>query len=248
MIQRTLRVALLPLMLIAHYRIHAQTAFTSGYYEISAGLYAECCGIGGEFGYQLPDENQQFAELIIDPGGTSARLTFLQPDMFTVFTAYSVIYPQTVAFPFTFSNGIVFSNYIRFVFGGPFPVAPQASWSYTVINVGGKLGISGTVVTARYGADVPNQFEHSNVVASLVPNPTVIDHVAHDGNAIQFHFSGRAPYDYTVEVSDSLIEADWQSLATYRAKLQTIDVAVTHPLTNAQTRFFRIRQQPCGCR
>ena len=146
--QRTfLCVALLSVIAITHYRIQAQTAFTSGYYEISGGLYTECCGIAGEFGYQLPEENQQFVELIIDPGRTSARLTFLQPDMYTVFTTYPVIYPQTVAFPFTFNNGVVFSNYIRFV--SPFPVAPMASWSYTVTNVAGKLGISGTVVTAR---------------------------------------------------------------------------------------------------
>jgi hypothetical protein len=65
---------------------------------------------------------------------------------------------------------------------------------------------------------------------------------------MRFHFSGRPPYDYMVEVTDSLTKTDWQPLATYRAKLQTIDITVTNSLTSAEMRFFRIRQQPCGCR
>lgn len=237
--------ALLSIILITHYRIQAQTALRSGYYEISVGLFTECCGFGGnDFFYELPDENEQFVELIIDSSGTSARLTFLQPDMFTVFRS-----PQAIGvpgFPFTFGNGMVFSNYIRFL--SPAPLPTWNSWSYTVTNLAGRLGISGAAVSSPYGADLPNQFQHTNVVASLVPNPTVIDHIVHNGINIQFHFSGRPPYDYTVEVADSLTAPDWQPLAAYRAKLQTIDVTVIHSLTNTQTRFFRIRQQPCDCR
>jgi hypothetical protein len=244
MAQRTfLRFTLVSLIVITHHRIHAQTAFTTGYYQISGGLYTECCGIAGnDFSYELPDQNQRFVELIIDPGGTSARLTFLRPDMFTVFRS-----PQEPpGFPFSFANGMVFSNYIRFL--SPAPLPAWNSWSYTVTNLADRLEINGAAVSSPEGADVPNQFEHANVVATLVPNPTVLDHVARNGTNIQFHFSGRAPYDYTVEFTDSLIKPDWQELATYRAKLQTIDVTVTQPLTNAQSRFFRIRQQPCDCR
>ena len=244
-------VALFSAIVILHYEVHAQTAFRSGYYEISAGCYTECCGIAGAFGpgweCVLPDENQQFVELIIDPSGGSAQLSFLQPDMFTVFRSPQYPFPQqNTGFPFTFYNGMVFSNYIRFV--SPAPLPTWNSWSYTVTNLEGRLGISGAAVSMPYGSDIPNQFQHTNVVASLVLNPITIDQVARNATNIQFHFSGRAPYDYKVETTDSLSEPNWQSLATYRAKLQTIDVTVSQPFSESKTRFFRIRQQPCGCR
>ncbi len=249
MAQRTfLRVALLSLIVIMHHTIHAQTTFRTGYYEINGGLFTECCGFGGnDFFYDLPDENQWFVELIIDSAGTTAQLSFLWPDMLTVFRSPQAPFPQpNGGFPFSFYNGMVFSNYIRFV--SPAPLPTWNSWSYTVTNLEGRLGISGAAVSTPYGSDVPNQFMHTNVVASLVPNPTVIDQVAHNGTNIQFHFSGRPPYDYTVEFTDSLTEPDWQAFATYRAKVQAIDVTVNQPLGDAQTRFFRVRQQPCGCR
>src|SRR2546421_10895442 len=116
MAQRTfLRIALLPVILITHYYLHAQVAFKSGYYQISGGLYTECCGFGGnDFVHELPDENQQFVELIIDSGGTNARLSFLQADMFTVFRSPQPPGPVP-GFPFSFYNGTVFSDYIPFL-------------------------------------------------------------------------------------------------------------------------------------
>ncbi len=233
-------------------RIDAQAAFTNAYYQINQGLYTECCGFAGDpFVYPLPDDNQGFVELIIDPGGASARLTFLLPDMYRVFTPYNTpTYPNPTGsgFAFSFGNGMVFSNYIRFVAGTQVPPPGLGSWNYTVTNVSGGIGISGTVVTSPFGADLPNHFEHTNVVASLVPNPTVIDRVEHDGSTIRFHFSGRPPYDYTVEFTDSLTKPDWQLLGAYRAKVETIDVTMTNSLADAQTRFFRVLAQPCGCR
>src|SRR3954466_7501603 len=157
-----LRFTLVSLIVITHYRIHAQTAFTTGYYQISAGLYTECCGIAGnDFSYELPDENQQFVELIIDPGGTNARLTFLRPDMFTVFRSPQEPFQPFPGFPFSFVNGMVFSNYIRFLSSAPLP--EWNSWSYTVTKVADRLAIIATAVRAPNGSDVPNQFEHANV-------------------------------------------------------------------------------------
>src|SRR5262245_2197867 len=90
----------------------AQTQFKSGIYTISSGLYSECCGFAGGFDYELPDERLGAVELIVDPGGKTARLTFLSPDLHTVFTSYPWV--QDKSFAFRFDNGIVFSNYIQF--------------------------------------------------------------------------------------------------------------------------------------
>jgi hypothetical protein len=247
MLRRTiLAVAIIQAFLIHLQESPAQNGFTSAYYQISGGEYTECCGIAGGFGYPLPDDNQGAIELIIDPDGTTARLTFLSPDMSTVFTTYPVL--SGSGFPFTFDRGIVSSNYIRFTNGVQPPAVPIATWSYSVTNLNGGLGINGKVVTQRMGSDVPNEFMHTNVAATRIPNVIVIDQVKHDSNTIQFHFTGPPPYDYTAESTSSLSSADWQQIGTYGAKLQNIDITITQSLATAETRFFRIRQQPCGCR
>ncbi len=78
--------------------------------------------------------------------------------------------------------------------------------------------------------------------------PPVIDRIERDGNSIRFRLTGPQLYDYTVEVTDSLSPPQWSDLARYRAKLGPIDVVVTNSFTNAQTRFFRVRQEFCYCR
>jgi hypothetical protein len=166
--------------------------------------------------------------------------------MYMVFRSYP--WGSGSGFAFSFDNGIVFPGYIRFGEGLPTPSPGLASWSYTVSNLAGGLGINGVVTTPPVGADIPNRFKHTNVVATLVLSTTVIDHIENDGSAMRFHFTGQPPYDYTVEFADSLTKPDWQPLASYRAKVQNIDVVVTNSFTNAQMRFFRVRQEPCGCR
>jgi len=65
---------------------------------------------------------------------------------------------------------------------------------------------------------------------------------------IRFHLTGPQLYDYTVEFTDSLTTTSWSPLARYRAKLEPIDVVVANLFTNAQARFFRVRQDSCSCR
>ena len=101
------------------------------------------------------------------------------------------------------------------------------------------------MVTVPYlGADIPNQFSHSNIVAVLVPTFVLIDNVERDGNSIRFHFTGPAPNNYTVEATESLTLTNWVPLTMYQAKTQAIDVVVSNAFTNAQARFFRVRQDP----
>ena len=225
----------------------AQTTFKSGYYEIASGEYSECCGFAGlPFQYEVPDERQQFVELSVDPGGATARLTFLGPDLQTVFTSYPWISGRT--FAFSFNNGIVFSNHIQFGDGPPAPFPGVADWNYTVRDLGGSLGVSGTAVSPMFGADVPNRFMHTNVVATLLPNPIVIDRIERDSNSMRFHFTGQQLYGYWVEYSDSLTTPNWQTQTSYLAKVGPIDLVVTNSLSAAQMRYFRIRYEFCNCR
>jgi len=226
---------------------HAQSTFKSGYYEINSGLYTECCGFAGiPFDYEVPDERQQFVELIINPGGTTAKLTFLGPDLQTVFTSYPWVAGRT--FAFSFNDGIVLPDRIQFGDGPPVR-GGVADWFYVVRDAGGgSVGISGTAITPMFGADVPNQFKHTNVVATLLTNPVVIDRIHRDGDSMFFHFTGQQLYIYTVEYSDSLTNPNWQTNSTHIAKLGPADVVVTNTLSAAQTRYFRIRTEPCYCR
>ena len=247
MLKRTLiGLATLSLLMLAIRSAQAQTTFKSGFYEINSGQYSECCGFAGiPDKYELPDERQQFVELSVDPGGTTARLTFLGPDLRTVFTSYPWT-DRTLAF--SFDNGIVFSNYIQF---GDFvfsPFHPMGDWYYIVRDLSGNLEISGTAISPMFGADVPNRFTHTNVVATLVPNPVVIDRVERDGDSMRFHFTGRPLYDYWIEYSDSLTTPNWQTQASYRAKVLPIDLVVTNSLSAAEMRYFRIRYEFCNCR
>ena len=248
MLERTL-IGLATLSALALGLLHAQaqSTFKSGYYEITGGLYSECCGFAGNpFDYELPDERLGFVELIVNPGGNTAKLAFLTPDLRTVFTSYPWITDRT--FTFSFNNGIVFSNYIQFGDGPPAPSPGLADWNYTVREQAGGLSINGVAVTPMFGADVPNRFEHANLVATLLTNPVVIDRIERDGDSMLFHFTGQPLYDYTVEYSDSLTKPSWQTHSSYRAKIAPIDVMVTNSLSASQTRYFRIRTEPCYCR
>jgi len=217
----------------------AQTNFTSGFYRITAGHYAECCGIAGPFIYPLPNVDQEFVELVVDAGRNTAQMTFLGEDMLTVFES---------GFVFALSNGIVFPDYIQFGDPVPLPQPGQTSWSYTISNAAGGLQIKGVVLTPMVGADLPNAFEHTNVVAMLEQTTVAIDRLEREGDMMHFHFTGPPPYLYTVESSDSLGTTNWVPVASYLAKIQTVDVVVTNSFTNANARFFRVRQEPCNCR
>ncbi|HEU0009217.1 MAG TPA: hypothetical protein VFT34_05305 [Verrucomicrobiae bacterium] len=248
MLERTLiGLATLSALTLGLRPAQAQSTFKSGYYEITSGLYSECCGIAANtFSYELPDERLGFVGLIVDPGGHTARLTFLSPDLRTVFTSYPWFPEET--FAFSFNNGIVFSNYIQFGEGSPAPSPGLAEWNYTVRDQAGALSINGVATALVSGADVPNQFMHTNVVAALVLNPVVIDRIERVVGSMRFHFTGQQLYVYTVEYSDSLTTPNWQTNSSYVAKLGPIDVVVTNSLGAAPMRYFRVRTEPCYCR
>src|SRR5712691_6560807 len=216
----------------------AQGGSTNGLYQIVAGRYTACCGIAGPFIYPLPDIGQTFIQLTIDPQSNRAEMTILGQDARTVFRIPPIGFSS--GFAFSFSNGIVFPD--RIEFRGPFlpPGSDRPSFSYTLSNsAGALLIISGTVTLPCLGcADIPTQFEHTNVAALLLPPAPVIEGPERVGNLLRFRFTGVPAYDYFVEFTDSLPASNWLSLTNFRAKLQTIEAVVTDPLTNGPARFY----------
>jgi hypothetical protein len=224
----------------------AQGGPTNGLYQIVSGRYTECCGIAGAFIYPLPDSSQAFVQLTIDPQSNLAQMTFLGQDARTVFRIAPIF--SRSEFAFSFSNGIVFPD--RIEFRGPvLPPGPdQTSFSYTLSNSAGGLGISGTLTLPCLCADVPTEFDHTNVAAILLPPAPVIEGLEREASLLRFRFTGVPAYDYLVEYTDSLPASNWLSLTNFRAKLQTIEAVVTDPLTNGPARFYRVRRQDCLCR
>jgi hypothetical protein len=224
-----------------------QSTLMNGLYRISSGSFSACCGIAGDLGYSLPAQKQTYVRLQIDSQTNLATMTFLAQDKQTIFSVF--VCPPADPFNFNFENGLVHSNQIFFHID-PGPPPDQKYWTYTVNAAEATLKIDGNLSVDPGGcADVPTQFSHSNVVAVWTSSdPLLIDKVERDAESFRFHFRGEAPYDYTVEYTDSLVNNNWLTLGTYQAKIAPIDVTVTNSLKEALSRFFRMRKEPCYCR
>jgi hypothetical protein len=240
MLMRTIWIAIFSTVVIGS--ACAQSEPASGLYRIVAGNFTECCGIAGPFVHPLPYEAQTFVELRVG-AADGARMRFLAEDGYTVFRTFS--FRPGDGFLFSFSNGMVSANSVQFMMPAP---PPSPSYAYTASNRADSLLVHGVLHLPCAGcADIPTQFEH-NVAAVRIAAPLpLIDHIERSASSLRFHFTGEPPNDYTVEYTDSLKEPHWVPLTTYRAKLTSIDIVVTHAFTNAPARFFRLRKEPCHC-
>jgi len=147
----------------------AQGQPTAGLYQILSGTYTTCCGIAGPIKTSLPNTDQAFFRLSIDPQSNLARMTFLDQQLKTTFSV--TVCPPNNPISFDFGYGLIESGSIFFhVDPGPQPL--NLFWNYTVSNSVEGLRIDGQAgISAGFCADVPNQFSHSNVLAVLVPQP-----------------------------------------------------------------------------
>ena len=64
---------------------------------------------------------------------------------------------------------------------------------------------------------------------------------------VVIRFLASPPYDYFVQASSAPLSHDWQTISSFRAKLQSFDAEVSDPMTNV-LRFYRIEKVHCGCR
>jgi len=181
----------------------AQSGAASGLYQIISGRYSECCGFAGsELGYDLPHDKQSFVRFAVDASGDVASMTFLASDVQTVFS--TIPCPPSGAINFSFNHGSVFSNLTVFhVDPGPPPY--QMYWNYKASHSANRLRIDGTLGTLRSEcADVPTRFNHSNVVAVLMPPPRLsITGVSSNGATL--FLQGRAGHTNVIEASTNLI-------------------------------------------
>ncbi len=187
----------------------AQSWAATGLYQIISGSYDECCGIAGDFRFSLPNESQSFVRLTVNPQSSIATMAFLSADGLTAFGV--VPCPPGDPINFSLDYGFVFSNSIVFhVDPGPPPYSVY--WNYSVSNSTDGLRINGMLGTAQqFCADVPTQFSHSNVVAVLVPGPTLrITEFSKDGPLL--FIQGNTGWTNIIEASTDSVT--WTSIST----------------------------------
>jgi hypothetical protein len=84
-----------------------------------------------------------------------------------------------------------------------------------------------------------------NVDDVLKPEVTSVEQ---SPDQVTLRFTISPPYDYFVQVSSSPSPShDWQTIATYRAKLQSAEIVFTDT-NRTGPRFYRIEKVPCYCR
>jgi hypothetical protein len=220
----------------------AQDVPVSGLYQIISGRYTECCGIAGPFIYSLPDTNQSYVQLTVEEN--HAQMAFLGEDLHTVLST-APGGPGT-GFTFLFTTGVVFPDHIQFEAGIQVPEDPQ-TWSYTASSSADGLRINGVAIAPiGGGADMPEEFQHTNILAvliSTVSKPTIgRPRIAANG-AIQFTvIDGRWSQTNVIEASDDLVA--WTPIST------NVFPATTCPIcpfidfqdpasTNLNRRFYR---------
>jgi hypothetical protein len=141
---------------------------------------------------------------------THRRLdAFLGNDMQTVFSVIPC--PPSDPINFSFDQGMVFSNHLVFHVDPGGPTYPK-SWNYTVSNSADNLRIDGTLgILQSLCADVPDRFSHSNVVAVLMPPPTLSLTGVSSGRATLF-LQGHAGLTNVIEASTDLVT--WVGVST----------------------------------
>jgi len=89
-----------------------------------------------------------------------------------------------------------------------------------------------------------------NVVGNVddVPKPE-LNSVEQNSTGVTLRFTTQPPFDFFVQVSSSPAPShDWQTIASYRAKLVGQDVVFTDTNATPGLRFYRIEKVPCYCR
>jgi hypothetical protein len=222
----------------------AQEVPVSGLYQIISGTYSECCGIAGPFMHSLPETNQHYVQLTVDSQENRAQMAFLSEDLHTVFST-SPGGPST-GFTFLFTTGTVFSDHIQFETEIHVP-ENQQWWSYSASSSSGTLRINGVAIAPIWGgADIPEEFQHTNLLAVLVSSvskPTIARPRLAANRVIQFAvIDGRGGQTNVIEASENLVT--WTAIST------NVFPATTCPIcpfidfqdpasTNLARRFYR---------
>jgi hypothetical protein len=214
----------------------ASSAPVSGLYQIVSGTYDACCGIGGDFGSDLPSDEQSFVRLTIDKQSNLATMTFLGKDMETIFSIEPC--PAGNPVPFSFDFGFILSNSIVFhVDPGPPPLG--VVWNYAVSNEPAAIRINGTLGFALRGClDVPDRFSHSNVVAVLLPEASI------RVSEVEVCWSSVSNLDYQVQYRSTLTTNVWTNLGSPVAATNASTCVTDKVARGEPQRFYRVLLLP----
>ena len=222
----------------------AQEVPISGLYQIISGTYTECCGIAGPFIHTLPETNQTYVQLTANSQEHNAQMAILGEDLHTVFST-NPGGPGT-GITFLFTTGTVLSDHIEFQPGIQIP-EDRRSWSYTASSSAGKLQINGVALAPLGGsADIPEEFEHTNILAVLVSTaskPTIDRPRLAANGVIQFTvIDSRGGKTNVIEASNDLVT--WTAISTNLFSATTCPICpfddFRDPIsTNLTRRFYR---------
>ena len=210
---------------------------TSGMYQIVSGRYIACCGFGGPYNTPLPNVNDAFIELTVDPQNNLAQMKILGQDMHTVFQTPTNLPGEE--FTYSFTNGIVFPDHIEF--GKPFvpPVPDQASLGFVISNSAGAISLNGIVVVPCVGcADVPEEFQHTNVMAVLMPVTTI------RVSEVEVCWNATSNRNYQVQYRPTITTNSWTDLGLPVAGKGSINCITDKVPVGRPQRFYRVITLP----
>ncbi len=135
-------------------------------YEIKAGTYTEWGGFAGMLTYDLPYYDQAFIELTIDGDRNTAEMQILGSELnpFEFLFFGSALTEGTVDGDSAIFRGTSFTPFFH----------EPGDLDYAIILNGDLLSLQGELTWEPPGFDIPSRFFHSDVEASLVPEPKTV--------------------------------------------------------------------------
>ena len=82
-----------------------------------------------------------------------------------------------------------------------------------------------------------------NVDGISLPEPIIV----RETNRLVIRFLASPPYDYFVQATSAPLTHGWETIGTFRAKVESFEAEVSDSLTNG-LRFYRVEKIHCGCR
>ena len=228
---------LLAVVSMASHPARAQGGWIGGLYQITSGQYITCCGIAGPTTTGLPEASDAFVELQIDAQANLAQMTILGADMSTVLRIPAE--GSREAFTYSFTNGVIYPDYIRFE-QPPSPSMPsQPYFTFFVSNSIDTLLIEGKVTAPCIGCgDIPQEFQHTNVVAVLMPTASI------RVSQVQICWNSASNRTYQVQYRSPLTTNAWLNLGPPVAGNSPTNCTTDDLAPGQPQRFYRVLALP----
>jgi hypothetical protein len=211
----------------------SQDAPTGGVYQIISGRHTSCCGIGGPLTHSLPDGSSSYIELTVDTPNKSAAMRILGDDLSTVLQIPADASREE--FNYSVANGVVLPDRIQF--GDPLlpPIPGQPSYSFVLSNSADGLVLNGTVYDPCLGcADIPETFQHTNVVAALMPVAGI------RVSEVEICWNAASNLTYQVQYRTALDPGTWIALGSTITGNGAVQCVADKVPADRTQRFYRV--------